>query len=53
MSHPLPKTSTKSILSVGAARGFAIEAEDWSLVITAAHCLPWLPAADPGSDRPV
>lgn len=40
---------TKSLLMVGAGRGFVIEDMLWGrrYVVTAGHCLPFLPPSDP------
>ena len=40
---------TGTVLRVGAGRGFVIETNDARYVVTAAHCLPELPPAHPGS----
>src|SRR5260221_9104476 len=36
---------TAGVITVGSARGFVVEAAGERLVITAAHCLPFLPPA--------
>ena len=38
-----------AVVTVGEGRGFIVDALDQRLVITAAHCLPHLPSAPPGS----
>jgi len=34
---------TNAVLRVGDGRGFIIEAKQQRIIVTAAHCLPWLP----------
>jgi len=43
-----PVDETKAVVTVGNGRGFVVEAAPWQwgrVVITAAHCLPFLPPA--------
>jgi hypothetical protein len=43
-------SKTSAIVAVGAGRGFLVEKQNGErLVITAAHCLPFLPPSHPGS----
>jgi hypothetical protein len=41
----IPETLIAGIVTVGSGRGFIVEAAGERLVITAAHCLPFLPPA--------
>jgi hypothetical protein len=51
-SVPFNESEAKrAVLTVGHGRGFVVESARSYLVITAAHCLPQLPVADPSADQ--